>query len=88
MEIKENVKTFIRDSFLFDSSAQIGDNDSLLEKGIIDSTGVLELILYLEEQFGIKIDDEEVIPENLDSVSNIETFIRGKNGVSDGYERK
>ena len=81
MEIKEKVKTFIRESFLFDSTAQIEDGDSLLEKGIIDSTGVLELILYLEEEFGIKIEDEEVIPENLDSVANIEKLIKNKNGA-------
>ncbi len=81
MEIKDKVKTFIRESFLFDSSAEIGDNESLLERGIIDSTGVLELILYIEEEFAIKIEDEEIIPENLDSVSNIETLIISKNGT-------
>ena len=84
MEIKEKVKTFIRESFLFDSTAQIEDGDSLLEKGIIDSTGVLELILYLEEEFGVKIEDEEIIPENLDSVANIETLIMSKNGAVPG----
>jgi acyl carrier protein len=82
MEIKEKVKTFIKDNFLFDSMAVIADDDSLLEKGIIDSTGVLELILYLEEEFGIKIEDEEVIPDNLDSVSNIEILIRNKNSTN------
>jgi acyl carrier protein len=84
MEIKEKVKTFIRESFLFDSTAQLEDGDSLLEKGIIDSTGVLELVLYLEEEFGIKIEDEEIIPENLDSVANIEKLLQGKNGVVQG----
>jgi acyl carrier protein len=84
MEIKEKVKTFIRESFLFDNAAQIGDEESLLEKGIIDSTGVLELILYLEEEFGVKIEDEEVIPENLDSIANIENLIRSKNGTVQG----
>lgn len=81
MEIKEKIKTFIRDSFLFDNTAEICDNESLLEKGVIDSTGVLELILYLEEEFDIKIEDEEIIPENLDSVSNIEALIKSKNGT-------
>jgi acyl carrier protein len=81
MEIKDKVKTFIRESFLFDSAAQIDDGDSLLENGIIDSTGVLELILYLEEEFGVKIEDEEVVPENLDSVANIENLIMTKNGT-------
>jgi acyl carrier protein len=84
MEIKEKVKTFIRESFLFDNAAQLEDGDSLLEKGIIDSTGVLELVLYLEEEFGIKIEDEEIIPENLDSVINIETLVKRKNGSSNG----
>ena len=84
MEIIDKVKTFIRESFLFDSTAQIEDGDSLLEKGIIDSTGVLELVLYLEEEFGIKIEDEEIIPENLDSVINIETLVKRKNGSSNG----
>ena len=81
MEIKEKIKTFIRDSFLFDNTAEICDNESLLEKGVIDSTGVLELILYLEEEFGIKIEDEEIIPENLDSVSNIIALLKSKNGI-------
>ena len=81
MEIKEKVKTFIRESFLFDSTAQIEDGESLLEKGIIDSTGVLELVLYLEEEFGVKIEDEEIIPENLDSVLSIETLLKSKNGA-------
>ena len=80
MEVKEKVKTFIRESFLFDSKAQLEDGDSLLEKGIIDSTGVLEMVLYLEEEFGIKIEDEELIPENLDSVLNIEALVKRKNG--------
>jgi acyl carrier protein len=80
MDIKEKVKTFIRDSFLFDSTAKLKDGDSLLEKGIIDSTGVLELVLYLEEEFGIKIEDEEITPENLDSLANIENLLKSKNG--------
>jgi acyl carrier protein len=84
METKEKIKTFIRESFLFDSTAKLEDSESLLEKGIIDSTGVLELVLYLEEEFGIKIEDEEIIPENLDSVANIEKLLQGKNGVVQG----
>jgi acyl carrier protein len=80
MDVKDKVKTFIRENFLFDSSAQIEDDDSLLEKGIIDSVGVLELVLYLEEEYGVKLEDEEVIPENLDSIANIDNLIRSKNG--------
>jgi acyl carrier protein len=80
MDVKDKVKTFIRENFLFDNSAQIEDDDSLLEKGIIDSVGVLELVLYLEEEYGVKLEDEEVIPENLDSIANIDNLIRSKNG--------
>jgi acyl carrier protein len=80
MDVNGKIKSFIRESFLFDTTAQLEDGESLLEKGIIDSTGVLELILYLEEEFDVKIEDEEVIPENLDSVAKIENFIKSKNG--------
>ncbi len=54
------------------------DGDSLLDKGIVDSTGVLELIGFLEESFEIQIDDEELIPENLDSVVNLVDFVNRK----------
>ena len=55
-----------------------GNTDSFLDKGIIDSTGVLEVIGFLEETFGIKVDDSEILPENLDSVRNIERFVSSK----------
>ena len=55
------------------------DEDSFLENGIIDSTGVLELILFLEESYGIKVEDSEVTPENLDSFIAIQKFVQQKN---------
>jgi acyl carrier protein len=81
--MKENVSKQIRDfiveNFLFgDSSNGLRDTDSLLEKGIIDSTGVLELVSYLEETYGFKVEDEELIPENLDSIANVTEFILRK----------
>jgi len=57
------------------------DDDSFLEKGIIDSTGVLELVAFIEENFGIKVEDEELIPENLDSIDNLVTFINSKKSL-------
>jgi acyl carrier protein len=54
------------------------DNDSLLDKGIIDSTGILEVIGFLEETYGIQIEDEELVPENLDSVHNLVGFVNKK----------
>ncbi len=75
----KKIREFIFENFLFDASEEDLDNDaSFLEQGIIDSTGVLELVEWLEETFEFKIDDEELIPENLDSVNLIASFIDRK----------
>jgi len=63
------------DNFLFGETGDLKDNTSFLEEGIIDSTGVLELIDFLEETFEISIADDEIIPENLDSLDNLEKFL-------------
>jgi acyl carrier protein len=78
MSIQENVRKFIYENFIVDEENQLSEEDSLLEKGIIDSTGVLELVAYIEETYGFKVRDEELIPENLDSIKNISQFIQGK----------
>jgi len=73
------IRTFIFDNFLFDAKEEDLANDaSFLDQGIIDSTGVLELVEWLEDDFGLTIDDEELIPENLDSVNNLAGFIAQK----------
>lgn len=77
-EIKQTIKTFITENFLFGNDEGLTDDTSFLEEGIIDSTGVLELVTYLEEEFNITIDDEELIPENLDSINNITAFLQKK----------
>ncbi len=78
-DIKEQVRDFIIENFLFGEGGEdLKDDDSFLEKGIIDSTGVLELVEWLEETFGFKVEDEELVPENLDSVNNLEAFISKK----------
>jgi acyl carrier protein len=77
--IKAVLKNFISDNFLPSSGFDTFDeNDSFMEKGIIDSTGVLELIGFIEERFKIRVEDEEIIPENLDSLSNLIIFIKRK----------
>ena len=76
---REKIRSFLFSNFLFDSNESALDNDSsFLEQGIIDSTGVLELVQWLEETFVIKIEDEELIPENLDSVNQLAQFIARK----------
>ena len=74
-KIKLKIKEFIIENFLFGEESDLNNDTSFLEEGIIDSTGVLELIEFLEEEFEIEIDDEDMIPENLDSLNNLETFI-------------
>jgi acyl carrier protein len=79
------IRNFISTNFLFDADGNVLQNDaSFLEQGIIDSTGVLELVEWLEEDFGLKIEDEELIPENLDSVLLLAAFIEKKRNGSSG----
>lgn len=73
------LRQFITDNFLFGLQGQtFSDDDSLLEKRIIDSTGVLELIAFLDATFGIKVGDDELLPENLDSINRLVRFIEKK----------
>ena len=79
MDVKTEVRNFILDNFMMGmEQGELGDRDSLLDKGIVDSTGVLELVGFLEETFEIQIEDEELIPENLDSVDKIVGYIGRK----------
>ena len=75
----DKIRAFIFSNFLFDAQQIALDNDtSFLEQGIFDSTGVLELVEWLEETFALKVDDEELIPGNLDSVNRLAQFIARK----------
>jgi acyl carrier protein len=77
--IKQQIIDFITTNFLFDDTQKgLDEKDSLLETGVIDSTGVLELIAFIEETYGIKIEDEEIVPENLDTILDITYFIERK----------
>ena len=79
MSIEQKVREYILDNYLFtDDHSALKNEDSFLEKGIIDSTGILEVIYFLEDDFGVKVDDEEMVPENLDSVNNIVRFVENK----------
>lgn len=77
--LHDQVRRFILENYLFtDDPAQLGLDDSLLGRGIVDSTGMLEIILFIEEQLGVKVADSEMIPENLDSVNRIAAFVTSK----------
>ena len=78
-EIEQEMRQFIVDNFLFgDKETKFSNDDSFLDRGMIDSTGVLELVAFLEEKYRIKIKDNELVPENLDSISCLVRFIDRK----------
>jgi acyl carrier protein len=75
-QIKQALKNYIAQNFLFiDEDPPFADDDSLIEQGVIDSTGVLEMVLFIEETFGIEIPDSDVLPENFDSISRLSAYV-------------
>ena len=83
MDSKNTIRGFIKSNFLFGSeNAKISDDDSFFETGIIDSTGMLELVSFVENEFGIEVADMDLIPENLDSVNKLAGFIDRKKVAS------
>ena len=82
MDVVNEIRNFIVDNFLFgDTTVPLGEDDSLLQKGLIDSTGILEVVQFIEEKFGIAVEDDELVPENLDSISAIARYVMRKQGV-------
>lgn len=78
-DIKAQVRQYIADNFMFGAAARVpGDSDSFLEHQVLDSTGFLELVAHLEESYDIQITDEEMIPENLDTLNAIAAFVARK----------
>jgi acyl carrier protein len=79
MSVGEQVRDFVHENFLFgDRNVTFDNSDSFIEKGIVDSTGVLELVSFVEDRFNFTIHDEEIIPDNLDSIKNLTSFIEKK----------
>lgn len=76
--IKDKIKAFIVEEFLFGKDDGLDDDASFLENGVIDSTGILVLVSFVEEEFSISVEDEELIPENLDSVNNVVAYVERK----------
>ncbi|RLD07042.1 MAG: acyl carrier protein [Chloroflexi bacterium] len=78
-KVENRIRQFLIENFvLSDQVDEMGFDESLLEKGVIDSTGVLELVFFLEEQFGIEVDTSEVLPENFDSINRLAAYVRQK----------
>jgi len=79
MELKSEIRNFIVENYLYgQEDSEFIDDTSFLEKGLIDSTGVLELVSFIEDKYGISVDDDELIPDNFDSIQKLSVFITGK----------
>jgi acyl carrier protein len=79
-DIEGEVHSFVITNFLFGQPLDLQPDDSLLDKGVIDSTGILELVAFLGERYAIHVDDEDLIPDNLESIRNIAAFVVRKLG--------
>jgi len=83
MELKAQIRDFLIENFLFGDTAPLTDDAmSLLDNGIMDSVGVMELVAFLEGDLGLTIEDSELVPENLDSVDNLIAFVNKKREVT------
>lgn len=82
--IKRGIRDYVVSSFLFGDGSRLGDETSFLENSILDSTGMLELINFVEQEFGISIDPSELVPDNLDSVQRVTDFVVRKKGPRPG----
>jgi len=79
MTVKTTIREYILENYLFtEDQSALADDVSFMDEGIIDSTGVMELIAFLKEEFDVDVEDDEMIPENLDSVDNLVAFIAKK----------
>jgi len=82
-DLRERIQKFILENYLFSTDrSALGFDDSLLGRGIVDSTGMLEIIMFIEEQLGVTVKDEEMIPDNLDSVNRIAAFVESRRKVA------
>jgi acyl carrier protein len=81
--VNSKVREFIKDNFMYrDDRAELADTESLLDAGLIDSTGILELVAFIETEFSIQMADTDIVPDNLDSVETIVRYVEGKIGAA------
>jgi acyl carrier protein len=77
-DVRQTLRQFIVENFLFGRETLFTDEESLIERGLIDSTGILELIAFLESKYSFKVLEDEMVPDNLDSIARLGDFIRRK----------
>ncbi len=86
MDNSIKVREFVVENFLFGDGESLEDDTSFMEEGIIDSTGILELVFFLEETFSLSVEDDELVPDNMDSLQNIARYIGRKLNASPAAE--
>jgi len=77
-EISAKIRAFVVSNFYVAVAGALSDEASLLDQGVIDSTGVLEVVGFLEQEFGVQVADDEMVPDNLDSISRIAAYVERK----------
>lgn len=83
MSIEQTIRNYILNNYLFtDDQSALDSRDSFLERGIIDSTGIMEVICFLEQEFGLRVEDDEMTPENLDSVQRLVSYVGRKRAAA------
>jgi acyl carrier protein len=78
MSTQEKIRAYIIENFLFGEDRGLKDDSSFLDGGVLDSTGIMQLVAHLEETYSVVVDDEELMPENLDSINKVTAFIERK----------
>ena len=78
--VRQQLRTFVIDNFLYGRRTQLRDEDSFLDMGIIDSTGLLELVNFIEKQYRVHVEEADLTPENLDSIARLTQFLERKQG--------
>ncbi len=76
--VRQEIRDFILENYYFNQDGTLEDGDSFMDRGIIDSTGILELVSFLEEKYVIEIDSDEMMPDNLDSIARLSNFVTAK----------
>lgn len=84
MDKQQRIRAYIVENFLLGQDDGLDNTESLLERGVVDSTGVMELAMFVEGAFNIKVNDEDFIPDNFDSIQKIAAFVERKSAARDG----
>jgi len=81
--LKQEIRNFVFENYCFNRPGNLRDEDSFMESGIVDSTGILELVSFVEEKYSIEVESNELLPENLDSIDRLTHFVSKKIGQTD-----